>query len=145
MEAELWIKHKLESFESDNYQYSVSFQEEIMLIHQEISFSWSNRISTKDFIIPLKKISNVSFKTQMKRDIENDTATNDPSFIYFYIECDDKCFEIEEDINQFGPINSRISLSLDLSILEDDMINRLIKALNHLIGLNGGSVVKDVF
>ncbi len=58
--------------------------------------------------------------------------------------------KIEYDKNQdkWVDTDDRISsfdIELDMRILEDNLPERMEQAFNHLIELNGGSVVKEVF
>lgn len=148
-ETQQWIKLQIESIGSSSSEvvYGVSFNEEgIMLINSSTNFSWSDQIVTRDFHIPLKSLSqNISYETIMKRNKEDMSDTDEPSFIYLHLRCIEgsKCFQIEEDNQLWGPYNSKIKLALNLSVRDDNMMNRLKKALIHLIDLNGGEIVKE--
>ena len=151
-ETQEWLKEKIESFSyqindnrgHENRRYSVSFNDCIMIIRQQMEFRMDEEnlklISVVE--IPIKELVKPRFDERNNR-IVLILRTN-------------KDNKITEKLTEVGKNNttdkviknensSETTLVFNKNAEKEKLPERIIKAFNNLIGLCGGSVTKEVF
>jgi len=160
-ETEDWIKQKFEEYEAimktDITSYSsnenskktivirvtcipdFSNKGELWVNYNKYS-SVTGKTKTTLYIIPLKYMKSVKY------DFEDHCV-----YVLFSVKNEDLYSNkdnirvLESDSKDFDTSFTQFGIEFDNKFEDDDMPNRFKKAFNHLIELNGGSVVKDVF
>ena len=155
-ETELWIADKIESYqfsERDNRDANAfwtdvtavaDFSNSGYLFISEIRYYKSENLPTlhRSHIIPIKHMKSIRYK------IEDDYVE-----VEFGIKSDHVAGQnmiLKEIYDENGLVSEsnnvdRFSIILGRSFLKDHLPNRFRRAINHLIELNGGEVVKEVF
>ncbi len=155
-ETELWIADKIESYQfskRDKRDANVfwtditavaDFSNSGYLFISEIRYYKSEYLPTlhRSHVIPIKHMKSIRYK------IEDDYVA-----VEFRIKSDHVAGQnmiLNEIYDENGLVSEsnnvdRFSIILDRSFLKDHLPNRFRKAVNHLIELNGGEVMNEVF
>jgi hypothetical protein len=150
-ETEDWIKEKIEMYGLNNsdirHSHTIEFKDEnvndslqrTMFINHDLDVFFSNGDNSNQkytYSIQLNQIGLISFKYNK-------------SNIWLNINCVDNNDCVSQ--THFGTystdneLKNSITFILSKSIENEDLPNRLKKAFHHLITINGGEVVKEVF
>lgn len=136
-ETEALIKNKIETYayESNNgkisYKYKLKFVQGILDIYETLNFQ--GVIMENAIELPLAQISSILIEE--KEDtiwLTIKIRDNKPLITTF----DEKMKETHSD---------KCTILLKKSFMDSDLVTRITKAFNHLIKLNGGSILKEVF
>ncbi len=156
-ETEDWIKQKFDEYEYSasghssyngnptfwtlRFTYVPNFSKKGELWITENKFNNPpGETNTSLYIIPIKYMNSVKYQYQ-----------DDCVFVLFSVKNEDLFSERDnikfQDFKSQKIENTMIQFAIKLanSFKDNDMPNRFKKALDHLIELNGGKVVKDVF
>ncbi len=135
IETEEWINQKIYqfSFKSDDvsHSFNVKFKDGIMLITDTTTASGITLICN-DWI-PIKQISSFIF-------LEHDSTIH----LKIFLKNNEK-IKSKWSSNNYYSYNDNFYFILDKSFKKNDMFNRMTKALNNLIKLNGGAIKKETF
>jgi hypothetical protein len=138
IETEDWIKEKINSYSFKShevsYSYDIRFDDGIMSIRDKSIYviaSQKDELNC-DYWIPIKEISSFRFEEKGTVIHLKIFLKNNKKIKY---KCGNEKFEYEDNFYFF----------LDNSLKNNDMINRMTKALNNLIKLHGGSINKEPF
>ena len=146
-ETQLWVKDIIENYGVKgnlvNYYYSVDFSKNgLLIITENQNWRGSKNPQISEYTVPIKLMEKVQYEF---RDIN----------VLVWIKCKSsvngkvfnpiitKSFGNDRFIE--GENISGITLLFNISFKENDLPNRFVKAINHLIELNGGEIVKEVF
>lgn len=160
-ETEEWIKQKFEEYEANMKNEITTYTSKgnsvktyITRVTSYPDFSHKGELwitynkyssvtgSTKStlYIIPIRHMKSVKYD-----------ATDDCVFILFSVKNADKSSRsdnirvLESNSKVFNDSYIEFGIEFDKKFLEDDMPARFKKAIDRLIVLNGGKIVKDVF
>jgi hypothetical protein len=137
-DTQIWIKSTIEHYRHKNYNYQVYFWNEALMIVQPIE----GTVFYND--IPLKEINQVLVKefTQPNGEV----AYNLILACKYSAACSSSgTIEKGLKLPNYGSNEFELSILLDNSLKSDNMNNRLKKAMAHLVTLNGGKTINDVF
>jgi hypothetical protein len=152
-ETEDWIKQKFEEFEYTakgqinskswliRFTYVPDFSNKGELWITENKFSNPpGETKTTLYIIPIKYMKSIKYD-----------YVDNCVYVLFSVKNEDKLSSkdnirvLESNSKEFDESYLQFAIDFDNKFKDDDMPNRFKKAFDHLIELNGGSIVKDVF
>lgn len=147
-ETQLWVKDIIENNGSKNnlinYYYTVDFSKNgELIITANLNWRSSGNTSITEYTVPIKLMEKVQYEFR------------DNGIIAVWIKCksilDGKLIttittrNISNDKITEGEDISGFTLLFGSPFKDNDLPNRFVRATNHLIELNGGEIVKDVF
>ncbi|SNB09224.1 hypothetical protein IT9_230019 [Flavobacterium psychrophilum] len=138
IETEQWISENIYSYSKKDYSFSNSydlkFNDGLLLIKYTLVYTSGTSTTVKsDYFIPIKEISYVRFET-----------FDDAVFLRFVLKNNEKVKCKYETDNDFT-YPQEFHINLSSAFKDNDMINRMTKAFNNLIKLNGGTVSKNTY
>lgn len=141
LETQEWIKDKIElnAYLSDDYKvsfnYIITFTNELMIIKEKLKYEegLSTQILTI-YEIPIKELTKIRFEERV-----------DNVDLFFRIKNGSDLIKQKKDFQDFYTYNSQINIVLEKSIFQNDLKNKIDKAINHLIVLYGGKIVNEKF
>jgi len=142
-ETEEWIKEQIESnsYTSSDMRtsitYNVTFNDNHMIIKKRLKYDYNNgTVSDILFtnIFPLKNLARITFRQA-------------EDLVWMKISTNGFDKDVKSICNVYNTVKyvNYVEYQLGNSINNNNLKNRLTKAFNHLIVLNGGKIVKDVF
>ena len=142
-ETQDWIKEKIESnglraYHMETY-YEVLYSDSGDLIIKQTAWFTIREQSTIDvYTIPIKKMDKIKYQmNDMDVTLKIRCRKSESAQIL--------CETYEKDVIVETKNIDDFTIVMGKNFKNYDLTNRLIKAVNHLIELNGGEVVKEVF
>jgi hypothetical protein len=134
VETQKWISETIsvyayanESY-GDTMQYTIDFKGSDMIVVAR--FSLKGTVSINTYTIPIKELSVVKYESGVA-----------PVMMYLSLKNNQNLIKCVWDFNNEITYRNKISIQLGSDVNKES----LTKALNHLIKLNGGSVVSSSF
>lgn len=141
LDTQSWISSTINNYAREDI-YNPTLQ--VYFVDGNIWFTEiENNYDIVQRVLPLKKLNNVTI-------VENNRGFT------LILECRNgqTCCSTEHLLNEDGVAklsyindikNTRIEIYLQKSLKDDDLNKRLVKAIKHIIKLNGGTVISNTF
>ncbi len=141
VDTQAWIKEKIQlNGYSDDvevfHKYMVDFEQGNLIIVATTKNIYKGRETTiaPQYSIPIKELGEIRFEEK-------------PYNVWLFIKIGsgENMISRKDDLDNSITYVDQVTLLLEKSIVKDNLPNRMMKAFNHLIKLNGGKIIGDTF